>query len=243
MTTNRTEWIGMLTAVCALLGALLAVTVKTQEKVRVGIPNVSNSVELSQEWEVMQRKIQQLQQALQDVHGRVDPATQTGQFAMLAGTLGVEGPGVVVTLKDNPEIAGQKNQAALSTVQVMGGIIHDTDVLRVDNELFAAGAEAVAVNGQRIGPRTAVRCVGPVVNINQVAVSAPFRIKAIGDGATLENALNLPGGVVQELRGVGCQVDIQQYSAIKIPPFDGAVIFRYAHQDRHNQEQQVASRE
>ena len=233
----------MLTAVCVLLGALLALTVKTQQKVRIGIPNVSNSVELSQEWEVMQHKIEQLQQKVSELQGNVDPGSAQGQLAMLAGTVPVEGPGVIVTLKDNPEISNQKNGVDLTTLQVMGGIIHDTDLLRVDNELFAAGAEAISINGQRVGPRTAIRCVGPVVNINQVAVSGPFEIQAIGDAATLDDALKLPGGALQELKGVGCPVQVERERHLRVPAFDGAVIFRYSHQDQYNQQNQLASRE
>ena len=45
----------------------------------------------------------------------------------------------------------------------MGQIIHDTDVLRVVNELWNAGAEAVTVNNRRVGPGTNYRCVGTTI--------------------------------------------------------------------------------
>lgn len=107
-----------------------------------------------------------------------------------AGLTDVEGPGVTITLRD-----GEKD-----TEFTMDRIIHDVDVLRVVNELWASGAEAVEVNGHRIVGSTSIRCVGPVIHVDGVPIASPVSIRAIGEAKTLEGGLNLPGGILDELR-------------------------------------------
>jgi len=229
MISHRSEWIGMLTGVCVVLGGLLALTVRTQQNLRTGIPTITNSSELAQEWDQMQTKILHLQNELAEAHHPPDSSKQTEELLMLAGMTHVKGPGIVVTLTDNPHISGPKLDPSLQDAELLNaGIIHDVDLLRVCNELFAAHAEAIAVNGQRIGPRTAIRCVGPVVNVNQVGMASPFRIEVIGDPTSLQAALNLPGGVLQQLRGMSCGATVEASKSLTLPPFDGAVEFPHA---------------
>ena len=229
MTAQRAEWIGMLTSVCFVLGGLLALTVKTQQAVRAGVPTANNSVELEEEWSVQQHKIQVLQNDVARLRGRASSNPEQARLNMLAGVTPVTGTGITVTLSDAPKAVNQKLDPSLPPELVNAGIIHDVDILRVVNELFAAGAEAIAVNGQRVGPRTAIRCVGPVVNINQVACASPFHIEALGQPETLKNALGLPGGVIQSLQGVECGVTIEPAKALRLPAYDAAVRFQYTH--------------
>ncbi len=132
-----------------------------------------------------------------------------------AGLTAVEGPGVVVTLKDDPKAASSG----------IGGddIIHDTDVLRVVNELWASGAEAIAVNKIRIVASSSFRCVGPVIHVDHVPISSPVRIQAIGESETIEGALLLPLGVVQEIRqsGVPSMVTIERVQKQQLPAYTG----------------------
>jgi uncharacterized protein YlxW (UPF0749 family) len=59
-------------------------------------------------------------------------------------------------------------------------VIHSQDVQAVANGLWAAGAEALAVNGQRVVPTSAVLCVGNTLLINGTVHSPPFRFSALG---------------------------------------------------------------
>ncbi len=137
----------------------------------------------------------------------------------LAGLTNVYGPGVTVTLED-AKITG--NVTSPETF-----IIHDSDVRAVVNELLAAGAEAVTVNDERIISTTAIRCVGPVLLVNNARSGTPFVIKAIGNPDTLENALNMTGGIVSELRSVKINVSIQKEERIDMNAYSGVVNFNY----------------
>jgi len=138
---------------------------------------------------------------------------------LLAGLTDVNGKGVTIVLKDSSEAA-------------MGGasnyIIHDRDLRDIVNELIASGAEAISINGERISGKSAIRCVGPTVTINNRYFASPFTIKAIGDPDTLEAGLNIRDGVVDVMRAFKIDVTITKSSKIQIPKYSGAVTFKYA---------------
>lgn len=131
---------------------------------------------------------------------------------MRAGVVAVEGPGVVVTMQDS--------QHAATSTDITNYIVHEHDVRLVVNELRAAGAEAISINGQRLVSNSSIRCVGPTIIVNGVKSAAPFVISAIGDPATLEGALNLPGGVLQSLQDF-VQIDVAKQTTVQLPAFVG----------------------
>jgi uncharacterized protein YlxW (UPF0749 family) len=124
--------------------------------------------------------------------------SQIAELRILAGLTPVQGPGVRITLKDNPQ-TGQ----ATPNSPFVAGMVHDYDILQVVNELRAAGAEAIAVNGIRITGYTPIRCVGPAIIIDGRPVPAPFVIEAIGDLKELKSTLKRPNSVVGNLRESG----------------------------------------
>jgi uncharacterized protein YlxW (UPF0749 family) len=104
------------------------------------------------------------------------------------------------------------------------------DIQALVNELWAAGAEAVSVNNQRVVTRTSIRCVGPTVLVNGVRMAAPYVVKAIGPSADLEMALRMPGGFLDsmaQLIKMGGEVKMNRSQELSVEPFDGSLIFRY----------------
>jgi len=102
------------------------------------------------------------------------------EIRVASGLAEMAGPGVVIKLYDAPE-----GYSA-------GDIIHDSDVRDVVNELFAAGAKGVAVGGQRLIATSPIRCVGPVIKVNQKEISAnPVVIEAVGDPEVLSSGLDI----------------------------------------------------
>jgi hypothetical protein len=102
------------------------------------------------------------------------------EMRVTAGLAEMAGPGVVVKLYD------------AANGYAIGDIIHDADVRDVVNELFAAGAKGVAVGGQRLIATSPIRCVGPVIRVNQKEIPAnPVTIEAIGEPDVLASGLDL----------------------------------------------------
>ena len=137
-----------------------------------------------------------------------------------AALTNVKGPGVTVLIED-------------STKPIQGGenpnlyVIHDEDILRIVNELRAGGAEAIAINDQRLIGTSEIRCSGPTITVNGKVFGAPFTVKAIGDPKTLNSALTMRGGVVDSLKHWGIKVTIKEENELAIPAFTGT--FREEH--------------
>ena len=140
------------------------------------------------------------------------------QSSILAGLTDVKGEGIVVTLEDSTD----------TTLSQEAGLVHDTDLISVVSELKAAGAEAISINGQRVIATTAIRCVGPTIQVNSIKVASPFYIKAIGNSKYLESALNIKNGVASSLKSYGIKVDIETDKSITIDKHDNTLKFRYA---------------
>ena len=139
-------------------------------------------------------------------------------YSILAGATDVSGEGVVVMLDDGDTI----NEGS-------DVLVHDSDVLTVVNELKAAGAEAISVNDERIITTTAIRCVGPVIQINYHKVAAPFTIKAIGNAQYLESAMTIKNGVVDVLKKYGINVKIERNKNLQVLKFDRTIDTDAAH--------------
>lgn len=204
-------------AICLLLGLLLALQLKTQARVREAAPQprvteelVAQFLQVSKERDRLLAERDQLQEAVSRhaVEARLRQELSMGLAG--AGLVPVSGQGVVVQLSDlgpSPPTSRQVDPA---------------DVLLVINELRAAGAEALAVAGQRVTPRLAVgRAPGPKASlmVGDVRVEGAVRIAAVGDPELLLSSLTMRGGVVQRLTP-WMQVQIQVYSDLLIPMID-----------------------
>jgi uncharacterized protein YlxW (UPF0749 family) len=132
-----------------------------------------------------------------------------------AGLTEAEGPGITVTLRDSVEPVDPG-------FVIDNAIIHDQDVIRVVNELWNAGAEAISINGGRVGPRTYVRCVGSVVHVDSRRFASPIYIRAIGEPQTLYGAMVLPGGVLAEIQETDSQmVELEIVEKHRLSPYSG----------------------
>ena len=160
--------------------------------------------------ETQNKKLQkEIDEFKKDAANRISDS-ELKHLHLLAGTTAVHGKGIEISLDDSkiPVKAGENPNLY---------ILHDEDLLRVINELRAAGAEAISMNDQRIVATTEVRCAGPTVSINNVRVAAPYSLKAIGDPKTLSSSLRLKGGVVDTFQFWGIQVKIDEKDDVKIP--------------------------
>ncbi|WP_157740777.1 DUF881 domain-containing protein [Jiangella sp. DSM 45060] len=126
------------------------------------------------------------------------------------GAIAVTGPGVVVTVDD-----AEEQSAENGTDRVL-----DLDLRQVVNGLWSAGAEAVAINGQRITPLTAIRSAQNVIQINYRPMNAPYEVSAIGDPRTLARDFG-DGSGGQWLRDVasksGIQYDVDSEESLTLP--------------------------
>ncbi|MEW5921700.1 MAG: DUF881 domain-containing protein [Bacillota bacterium] len=128
------------------------------------------------------------------------------EVRVAAGLAEMSGNGVMIRLFDAPSGYGA------------GDIIHDSDVRDVVNELFAAGARGVAVGGQRLISTSPIRCVGPVIRVNQKEIPAnPVVIEAIGDPDVLASGLDIIRFSFEFHRNF--RFEVEKKEGIVLPPY------------------------
>lgn len=103
-----------------------------------------------------------------------------------AAALPVSGPGLLVTLA-NAGSDPDDDPVGGGTEPDTRGRVRDGDLQLVVNALWAAGAEAISINGQRLGPTSAIRFAGEAVLVDFRPVTNPYEVSAIGDPATLSS--------------------------------------------------------
>lgn len=114
-------------------------------------------------------------------------AAELDRLAVAAALTSVRGPAVSVTLTDAPLEVKPDGISEDSLV------VHQQDIQAVVNALWAGGAEAMTIQGQRVTTRTGVKCVGNVVVLHGTPYAPPYVIVAIGDQRRLEAALASSG--------------------------------------------------
>ncbi len=239
---NRQSWVMPVSAMCLVLGFMISLAWVTQrtrtsrqhflspdQQIRVNEASVDIDAfqRLSGEVQKLQGDKTRMENALASQGGQSKVLNESLQeMKVFAGLTPVTGPGVVITLRDS-----QKGGSGMGgTIGIPSdAIIHDVDVLKVVNELIASGAEAVAVNNHRVAGNTSFRCVGTTILVNDVKIASPILIRAIGDPNTLLGAMNMPGGVLADIRQTDqSMVQIEALKTQELPEFVGNTSHKFA---------------
>jgi|BioPla2DNA2_1021312.scaffolds.fasta_scaffold00558_9 uncharacterized protein YlxW (UPF0749 family) len=154
----------------------------------------------------------------------------------LIGIEAVEGKGVSITIDDSMELH-LNNQ--LSDMEINSRIVHNTDIIELLYQLNIAGAEAISVNGMRIMSNSEVVCEGPFILINDVKLTAPFYIDAIGNSESIkeylygqETHIGILSNLTSPFRNL--YVDFNMEDKVKIPAYIGNYEFKYAKEVKNN---------
>ena len=219
----------ILSLVAIVLGFLLAFsyryTKNEEEPVARNDREWARNIELHEQLVAIEERNNELQQELLEKQQQIfaleselageaerfeERARKLETLRIYLGKVSVKGEGIVVSLDDaeyQPE-AGDINQF----------LVHEHHVLEVVNELYAAGAEAVAINGKRLTAQSYIVCNGPVIVVDGESFPAPFVITAIGKADVLEKALLIQGGIRDQLVNDNIIVKIEKKNEISIAP-------------------------
>jgi uncharacterized protein YlxW (UPF0749 family) len=144
-----------------------------------------------------------------------------------AGLVALTGPGIVIQLSDSSLPVPADGNAR--DYQVSG-----QDVETVVEQLWLAGAQGIAVNGERIVVSTAIVDIGGSVLVNSAYVAAPYQVSAIAPKGVLDR-LTKQAGFVDLVRaraetfGIGIQYATPD--AVDLPAYAGSVNLRYGRAD------------
>jgi uncharacterized protein YlxW (UPF0749 family) len=187
---------------CALLGFGLVVQVRQTHADNLASLSQDDLVRLLDEVTQRRDTLQEQALTLRSTRAQLVTGADTEQAALaaaanrasvqgiLAGQLPAEGPGVRLTLTE-----GASRLSAASLVNIM-------------EELRSAGAEAIQVNERRLTASSYIVDTSNGVDVDGVSLTAPYHWLAIGDPDTIIPALEMPGGALAAIRGVGGDTEI-----------------------------------
>ncbi|WP_371370984.1 DUF881 domain-containing protein [Sporomusa aerivorans] len=208
--------------VCIVLGIMLAVQFRSNQDYRYSLQNQRAedlTLRLSsaeKERDILQSQVRELQTTDGNAAYK-----EVQRIAMGAGTVALTGPGIVVAVEEERKPTTDNRSSDLY-------LIRAEDMLKILNELRAGGAEAIAVNKQRLITGSGIRQNGQAMSVNGIPFAAPFEISVIGDPATLETSLKMRGGVIETLSFWGIKITVSQKPDVQIPPYTGGFQFQYA---------------
>jgi uncharacterized protein YlxW (UPF0749 family) len=143
---------------------------------------------------------------------------------LAVGLAGLRGPGVVIEIADSKRVVAAGENPANYIVLV-------DDLRDIVAALWASGAEAIAINGERLVASSSIYGVGASVLVNTAFLSPPFRIEAIGSEGLLDRFTTnaaFRGRVGQRIEAFGLEFAGQPADSLDLPAFVGNTRFRWA---------------
>ncbi|KFI82838.1 DUF881 domain-containing protein [Bifidobacterium psychraerophilum] len=178
--------------IMALTGFLLVTNIRVNRSVTV----TSDTAGLVAEREELVSKLSSQISNLSEQINTLKDLTSTSSSSADTEDVGsgtvlpaIEGPGLTVTLDDSPLWEQQVDQSG-SSATINDYVVHQQDIEGVVNALWAGGAESMQIQGQRVLPTTAVRCVGNVLLLQGKKYSPPYKVSAIGPTQQMTDALD-----------------------------------------------------
>jgi len=163
---------------------------------------------LASDIEVLSAEVAQIQA---DAVAAVNPGlfAQLEEFELASGAVAVTGSGLVMVLDDTA--VDPENEEAR---------VQDVDLQIVTNGLWAAGAEAIAINGQRLTSLSAIRSAGQAILVDLNPLNPPYRIEVVGDSHRIQTefARSSAANHLAFLSGTfGITVDTSADSSLELP--------------------------
>jgi uncharacterized protein YlxW (UPF0749 family) len=149
---------------------------------------------------------------------------QLADARLAAGLTAVRGPGAVIEIADSKRVVPPGENPANFIVLV-------DDLRDIVNALWASGAEAISVNGERLVATSSIYAVGASVLVNTAFLSPPFRVEAIGSDGLLDRFLShraFQGRAAQRIEFFGLEFATAVADNLELPAFIGNTRFRWS---------------
>ena len=151
---------------------------------------------------------------------------QTQLLAQIAGRVAVAGEGLTIRLTDAPANAPRPEWVVNDDL-----VVHQQDLQAVINALWAGGAEAMTLQGERVISTSAFRCVGNVLFLHGKHFSPPYVVRAVGDPDTMRGALYSSDAISDYLdyvEHVGLGWSETQERELNLPAYEGGMELQHA---------------
>ena len=173
--------------------------------------------ELRTELDRIQTSASTQSDAAKDLQSRIDG------LKTVAGLNERAGDGVEIILDDARGAAAAKD--------VEKSICHNTDLTDIVNQAWRGGAEAIAINDERIVGSSSIYCVGSTIMVNGTLMSPPFKVLVIGPQNELLATYDDPTQLrdIKQRRDIyGLGFRVSRATGLHLPPYRGALNVRFA---------------
>lgn len=178
-------------------------------------------------------RIDQLQNRIALRNGAEISGVDSGGASSSGVIPAVSGPGLTVTLSDSPLWQNVTDSGGtLTDTNVNDYVVHQQDLESVINALWAGGAEAMTIQGQRVLPTTAVRCVGNVLLLEGKQYAPPYKVSAIGPVDGMEKALDASPSIKiykEYVQSIGLGWELKTSAKLTFPQTVRLQTLKYAH--------------
>jgi uncharacterized protein YlxW (UPF0749 family) len=202
--------------------AALAQDARKDELIALVSARQQRTTALSARLEQLRDEVAEAEQSLRTA-GATSLNAQLAEVEAATGLTGLRGPGLRVTFADG--------EGTCSTGRDEDCRIQDVDLQLAANALWGAGAEGVAINGERIIATTAIRSAGSSVLINYRVLTSPYVVEAVGDTTALDSEFR-SSELAQDFEvwkdAFSLGFAMEPADELVLPPYTGAVRLRTA---------------
>ena len=215
-----------------VLGFLIAAQItgekpRTQYSTQERAPLIQTALDLQTKQETLKTQILDLRKRIGDLEAQDPGAAQSlrqlyadlEDARLAAGLIAISGPGVAFRLEDGTPGAG------------VDALVSARDVRILVEELWLAGAEGVAVNGERLSATSAVIDIGGSILVNSAYLAPPYQISAVGPPdlyERLQGSVTFVDFVQGRINRSGISLSVAELASVDLPAFAGTVNLRYA---------------
>jgi uncharacterized protein YlxW (UPF0749 family) len=213
-----------------LLGLLLSVSFYTKNRVEVTAPRASELVDvvnsmqkerdsLKKSLVILRKQISNYEKEIAAKSGSLGAFTKEEKsLKEAAGLLPVEGEGLTIILADATSIPNDANSNDY--------VVHNTDLQAIVNAVWAGGAKAVSINGQRLVGTSAIRCAGNTILVNSNLAGSPYEVKVLGNPEKIKKSLAKDQSVRvlvdQLVKNFGIKYELRE-EEVSIPSYRGSL--------------------
>jgi uncharacterized protein YlxW (UPF0749 family) len=229
-------WQVTLTAALLVLGFLIAAQLASEgPRIRYTsqerTPLAETALDLQKQQDALKGRILALRAELQDLEatgegGAAVTKALTDELEaarIAAGLAALQGPGLVIQLTDStaviPPDANERDY-----------LVSGIDVRTLVDELWLAGAEGIAVNGERVTVGTAIVDIGGSVLVNSAYLAPPYQVSAIGPDDMFDRLTRSPtfvDFVRSRAETFGIDIRYAISDAVDLPAYAGSINLRY----------------
>ncbi|MFA4995589.1 MAG: DUF881 domain-containing protein [Patescibacteria group bacterium] len=175
---------------------------------------------LYEEQAQLKEEIKNLQTSIEKTQGQSEDITLTkkelsdlNDKKSLAGLTKLNGAGIIITLDDSK--TGPNTEDS---------IVHAADLRDITNLLWRSGAEGISINGQRVVINTAIDCIVNTILVNDIRLSTPFRVEAVGNQALMYDRISDRSilSSIHQRKNSGLIFQAEKNNDITLPIFDGS---------------------